>query len=545
MKRGWRCGRCTATRSRRGGWEGAVVGYCGQGDGGGSRGRGGPASSQLPPPRSPNRLQRPQVLPVALAPGQPGLAPAPPAQGGEGWALPELAPRQRVVVRLRLMVPRRGSVDLRAALQYATAAACTGDGDSSGGDAGGSTGGGVSPSPRLEAGKSVAGVIIPVERPLRLDLQLMGPPRTHTLLGAAPASSLADPGAAVAAAGIAALALHGSASGSPGADPGGGAAPASSPPRASVAGQDPSGPMGAADSTDIAQLLERDLPTRYLLPSGQPCVATVVLQAAGAGAVEILGLELQPAAAPAAAAAAASQPSSALQVGAAAGAPAPGRLAVLGKGDTLTALLSLACPAPTELPSLGQLAIRWRRHGAPELQSRAMRGLTVVEGDDDAGCGEAVAAAGTSGGGCSGGGEHAPPVVETCVRLPAASFRPPLLTACADWPPSGSMGVPLPLTVTIENGSSSGGVEVGVAVGEPRGFLLAGPKADSLYLLPRSSITLAWEAVPYHPGLLPLPQARVCARALARLAVRLALGQAPRPNKTAHPPLGLPPCRSP
>eukprot|EP00887_Chlorella_sp_A99_P005191 scaffold1.g5191.t1 len=432
------------------------------------------------------------LLPMQPAAGQ-ALAPAGSGAGTgaqqEGWALPELGPGQQRSVRFVLQASRRGHIDLRVALQYATAPA-----ESAGGSA--------------EAGKAVAGVVIPVATPLRMDLQVVGPPRTHALLAAAPgtpapsaaasaqaeapAAAGVDPGAL--AAGMQGLGAQDSLQGPPptSAESSAASSLSASPSKAVAAAAAHAAP---ADSADVATLLARDLPRQLLLPAGQDCVAAVVLHGAASCPIRVVGVELVPStAAPAAGAPAAP----AVRVGGAAGAPTPEAPAVLGKGDVLTLLFSVSCASPAELPSLGQLHVRWGRHEAAAMQQRAVRGPAPAEE-------AASAAAGAE-------SREACEAVETVVPLPPVSFRAALLTVAASWPEGGARaGQPVPLQLRLDSGSNAVGLDVGVTLGEPRGFLLAGPKSDSLYLLPRSSTTLAWEAVPYHPGLLPLPQLTVTA----------------------------------
>ena len=415
---------------------------------------------------------------------QPGAdQPLQQADKGEGWLLGELAPGQSRAVQFTLLVAHRGSVDLRAALQYASVALGSGS--------------------RPEGGKAVVGVVLPVEKPLKLDLKMLGPPRTHTLLAAASAtpppsaatSAQTEAAEAATAVGVQGLSLQDSSavSLSAAADTSSAGSAAIVSPAQAAAG---AGAMPPADSSDMAALIARDLPSRFVLPAGQVCMAVAVLHSTCSTPIDIVDLQLQPVAVGSSEAGPAGGGLELLVLGAA-GAPGPEQPATLGKGDVLTTLFSLRSAAPAEAPSAGRLAIRWRRHGTVAEQARAVRGLAAVE-DTPAG------QASTSIGAAASGSEMMQ-VVTTTVSLPAVSFRPALLTATTTWPPAGAeAGQPLPLQLHLSNSSSSAGLDVSVALGEPRGFLLAGDQSYVVALLDfvSKASCFPW---PQPTHLLPLP----------------------------------------
>ena len=365
--------------------------------------------------------------------------------------------------------------------------------------------------------------------PWRLAVQLLGPPATHTLLAAAvpgtpsaagAGSSEGEPGALLAeqAQWLQGLALQDS--------------------QAAVAGGADLG--AAADSRDLAMLLMRSLPQRFVLPAGQRCTALVQLQSQAAAQLDVLSVEMEAAEGVAAAAAAAQA------AGAAAGHS-------LGKGDIFTAAFSLASatPAPAELPSLGFLRLRWRRtQRRPPLLSAAARGGSRLGPAAAAAAAEAEDLASSRPG--SPTAAAAAPPCEALIPLPPASFLAPLLTAELRYPPAATAGLPAELRLLLSNGGATN-QEVAVAVGDPHGFLLSGegvgwgrvllwhggaacgalggrrgtclctlcillphrlhltppstlappppgPKSTSVQVLPRGAATVTWQAAPYHVG---------------------------------------------
>lgn len=225
-------------------------------------------------------------------------------------------------------------------------------------------------------------------------------------------------------------------------------------------------------------------PAKPATPAGRPEAAKPARTLAGTAATQAAS----PATAAAAAAAAAD---------------------TLGKGDVFTAAFSLASAtsAPAELPSLGFLRLRWRRtQHRPHLVAAAARGGSRLAPAAAAAAAEAADPVSSRPG--SPTAAAAAPPCEVLVPLPAASFMAPLLTAELRFPPAATAGRAAELELLLSNGGATS-QEVAVAVGDPHGFLLAGPKSTTVQLLPRSAATVTWHAAPYHIGLLPLPDITV------------------------------------
>lgn len=311
-------------------------------------------------------------------------------------------------------------------------------------------------STKQESGRCTATLAAQVRVPWRLGLQLLGPPASHTLLAAAaPAkpgvgggSGGADLGVLLAeqARRLQSLGIQDS--------------------TAAAAAPD----LGAvADSRDLALHLLHGLPPRFALPAGQRCTALVQLQSQAACQLDVLAIELEAAEGLAAAAATA------------AAKPAAGTLAdTLNKSDIYTRAFSLASAtsAPTELPSLGFLRLRWRRseRRPPSLSAAARGGSQLSAAEAEAAIAALDRAAAEGGSGRSSGtaaAASAAPPCEVLLPLPAVSLLQPLLSAEVRNPPAATAGTPIEVQLLLHN---SGGTsqEVAVAVGDPHGFLLAG-----------------------------------------------------------------------
>jgi hypothetical protein len=375
-----------------------------------------------------------------------------------------------------------------------------------------------------------------VQQPWKLELQLLGPPATHTLLAAPP------PVAA-------------------------GSSPRSSDasteellseqqrrlqhlsvqeplPTPSTAAETAAG-QAAGGAADLATSLLRGLPPRLVLPGGQRCTALVQVQSQAVCELDVLAVQLEGAdgvqVAPADAAPQADHGDSA---------PAD----TLCRSDKYVAAFSVSGgdSAATEVPSLGLLRIRWRRHEpSPPLAAVAARGpaaldtaaAKAVTAELERSCGDLQAVA----------ADPTPPC-EVLVPLPPVDFRQCLLTAALTFPPAAVAGRPSDLTLSLRNGGAAS-QEVAVAVGDPHGFLLAGeqqlghalcanklgklatglladplihasvagPKATRVQVLPHSSASVSWQAVPYHTGLLRLPEITATALQLGQ-AVEVSRG---------------------
>ncbi|EFN58956.1 hypothetical protein CHLNCDRAFT_137536 [Chlorella variabilis] len=357
------------------------------------------------------------------------------------------AGEQRQVVLL-LDVRYRGTVHLNVELLYT--AACSG-------------GSGAS-----EAGRCSASLAVQAQPPWKLGLQLLGPPATHTLLAAL------QPAA-------------GGGSGTSGSEGGAGVMPLEQQQRRlqGLSVQDTPAPPSAATEAamgegarDLSVLLLRSLPPRLVLPARQRCGALVQLQSMAACQLDILAVEVEaaegvvvvPAAAPAVPA----------RGGGGGGVDAPAD--TLGRSDifaTAFTISSSSSGAAAELPSLGFLRLRWRRHQRrPPLLAAAARGTSQLS----AAAAQAAAAEVLPGSGVDGAGSPraqaaaaavAAPACEVLVPLPAVCFLPPLLTAEMRFPPAATAGSPTELLLQLRNGGSTC-QEVAVTVGDPHGFLLAG-----------------------------------------------------------------------
>ena len=289
-------------------------------------------------------------------------------------------------------------------------------------------------------GHCTASLAVQVQLPWKLSLQLLGPPATHTLLAAAAGSSGGGDSASMQLLEQQQRRLQ------------------------TLSVQDgvaAAGPPADAASRDLSVQLMRSLPPCLVLPAGQQCTAVVQLQSLTACQLDVLAVELEGGAGAAAAASAGGSHSVTAELA-----------DTLNKSDIFTAAFPIASssPAAAELPALGVLRLRWRRHLRPELvQLAAKRGssiLTAVDAQPAATQLQGPASAG------SGGASSAPPC-EVLVPLPPVSYQPPLLTAAVTFPPTATAGSPAQLQLLLQNyGDDS--QEVAVSVGDPHGFLLAG-----------------------------------------------------------------------
>ncbi len=320
-----------------------------------------------------------------------------------------------------------------------------------------------------EAGHCTASLSLPVQLPWRLGMQLLGPPATHTLLAAPPPAAAG--GSSVEGGGEGALLEQQRRLQSLSvADSGSGAVAAAG---GGLAGLGPG--LGPGDARDLPLLLLRGLPPRLVLPAGQRCALLVQLQCLATCQLDVLDVGLEPAegvaAAPAVPAGTDDAP---------AGPHAP--VDTLNKSDVFTAAFSLVAAAgssdgdaegpPSELPSLGCLRLRWRRHQRrPPLLPAAARGASQLSAAAATAALASVAQGGSSG--AVAEGLPAAPACEVLVPLPAVACLLPLLTASMGFPPTAVAGQPAELQLQLHN--VSGTVqEVGVVVGDPHGFLLAG-----------------------------------------------------------------------
>jgi hypothetical protein len=97
---------------------------------------------------------------------------------------------------------------------------------------------------------------------------------------------------------------------------------------------------------------------------------------------------------------------------------------------------------------------------------------------------------------------------ELLLPLPGASFQTPVLTAVAAFAPEAAAGEAVQLELSLRSGSAAA-EEVAVNVGEPHGFLMAGPRSASVALPPGAHGRVSFTLVPYHSGFLRLPLVRV------------------------------------
>lgn len=362
-----------------------------------------------------------------------------------------------------------------------------------------------------------------VRVPWRLGLQLLGPPATHTLLAAGASGGSASSMDATAALAEQTRRLQSLSIG----DGAAAAAPMAAPDLGA----------GGEGGRDLALELLRGLPSRFVLPAGERCTALVQLQSLAACQLDVLAVELEGA-----------PGISAVPAAAGADLCAAGPLS---KSDVVTTPFSLASTGAgaADLPSLGFLRLRWRRHERrpPALTAAARGGSQLATADAKAAVSElelAASADDAGGGGTPGGASAAAPVApasELLLPLPAASLLPPLLSAEVRHPPAATAGLPVELQLVLRNGGSSC-QEVAVAVGDPHGCLLAGarwwkgagpagcthvaccwlggsclpclvplqchrcqtvlagPKSTTVELLPHSNRSVTWQATPYHTG---------------------------------------------
>ena len=354
-----------------------------------------------------------------------------------------------------------------------------------------------------------------VRVPWRLGLQLLGPPATHTLLAAGAIggyASFMDSTAALAeqTRRLQSLSI-------------GDGATAAAPTAAPDLG------AGGEGGRDLALELLRGLPSRFVLPAGEPCTALVQLQSLAACQLDVLAVELEGApginAVPAAA-------------GADLCAAGP-----LSKSDVFTTPFSLASTGAgaADLPSLGFLRLRWRRHERrpPALTAAARGGSQLAAADAKAAVSELELAA-----------------VRRAAPTLRPQLRPPTSCCCRCQPPAscrrcsrrrcGTHLLPLPAcpwscswccataaaaarrwrwqwaTRTAACWPVRGG---GRGTG-PAGCthaaccwlggsclpclvplqcrrcqtVLAGPKSTTVELLPHNGRTVTWQATPYHTG---------------------------------------------
>jgi hypothetical protein len=209
----------------------------------------------------------------------------------------------------------------------------------------------------------------------------------------------------------------------------------------------------------------RSLPAHFLLPAGQQCTAVVQLQNLAACQLDVLAVELEGASGTAAAASAGGSASVANE-----------QADTLNKSDIFTAAFPFASSSPTstELPSLGVLRLRWRRHLRPSLlQVAAARGDSMLKAADAKAAVAQLQAAGAAAAAASSGSASSTPSCETRVPLPPVSYLLPLVTAAVAFPPTATAGSAAQLQFLLHN---SGTViqEVTVSVGDAHGFLLAG-----------------------------------------------------------------------
>lgn len=328
-----------------------------------------------------------------------------------------------------------------------------------------------------EAGHCTVSLSVPVQLPWRLGLQLLGPPATHTLLAVAAHSAGAAGGGSGEGGGEGALQEQQRRLQSLSVQDGGPAGAAAGAGAGALPGL--GADLGPGEAKDLPLLLLRSLPPRLVLPAGQRCTLLVQLQSLAACQLDVLGVDLEAAEGFTAAPAVPAVPAGVEALPAGPDAEPD----TLNKSDVFTAAFSLVAGAsgsesaaaanvavqPAELPSLGFLRLRWRRHQrSPPLLAAATRGGSPLSA-----AAAQAAVAGAAEGGGSGTAAHAPPACEALVPLPPVSCLPPLLTASMRFPPTAVAGQPAELTLQLHN--TSGAVqEVGVAVGDPHGFLLAG-----------------------------------------------------------------------
>lgn len=304
-----------------------------------------------------------------------------------------------------------------------------------------------------EAGHCTATLAVHVQLPWKLGLQLLGPPATHSLLSAA-----AEPSAAEGALGSPAILLLDQQ-------------------QKRLQGLSvhdaPLPPSAASEAAlgdgakDLPALLLRSLPLRLVLPAGQRCTALVQLQSLAACQLDVLSMDMEP-----------GDGVRLLPTAAVASDVGPAAVAAcdtLCRSDVFAAAFAVASSAEAarELPSLGSLRVTWRRHQPrPVLLAAAACGASQLNAAAAAAAAE-TETAGAAGLGGSSSSIGSPAVCELLVPLPLVSFLRPLLTAAMHYPAAGTAGQPSELRLQLRNegGSSQ---EVGVAVGDPHGSLLAG-----------------------------------------------------------------------
>ena len=87
-----------------------------------------------------------------------------------------------------------------------------------------------------------------------------------------------------------------------------------------------------------------------------------------------------------------------------------------------------------------------------------------------------------------------------------------LLSAATSAGLAGVAGAPVALRLEL-TASGASSQEVEVSIGEPHGFVLAGARSTTVHVAAGQRVAVSWEAVPYHAGLMRLPEVRLAAPA--------------------------------
>jgi hypothetical protein len=147
------------------------------------------------------------------------------------------------------------------------------------------------------------------------------------------------------------------------------------------------------------------------------------------------------------------------------------------------------------LSSLGTLTVSWRRSSPISLLPHYSSSCCLEDG-------HSTVAISTRDGF---------PESIVAITLPPVIFSSPLLTVQPFYSSTATAGEPMPLELELlslhENSGSVQEMEVEIVVGEPHGFLIAGPRATKLVLSGSSRISFC--LVPYHVGYLALPEVKV------------------------------------
>jgi hypothetical protein len=351
-------------------------------------------------------------------------------------------------------------------------------------------------SATAEAGHCNTTLTLHAAPPWRVGLQLLGAPATHTLLEAAAPAAKASGASGSDGGGEVPLLdplqqqqrQQQQSPQRPQRVPSGKSSPAHMPSLAGTPTKEASFISDAA--LDLPTALLRSLPPRLVAAAGQRGTAVVQLQSLAPCALDLLGLELQ------AVAGLQAVPvlPAAEQVDCGSESPSPAAQDTMHRTDIHTALYSLSIPgsgAPTKLPSMGVLRLRWRRHqraallsaadasGAshldPEVAKAALAELAGAPPSSHDAANPADGDTEATGVASSGPG----PACEVLVPLPPLTVLRPLLTAVMQHPPIATAGQPAVLQLELSSGGAAS-QEVAVEVGDPHGFLLAG----ELLLLP-------------------------------------------------------------